>query len=221
MGFQQVSVQWRGIRGLRWTQVLPSAASIGQSSRGSVILVLHAGGNDVWSMRMEELLTLMKADLDRIPEFFHHVVIVWSEIIPRVVWQGARNGEAVERARRNINARMARFVRSRGWVVVRHRDLEGDNRRFMAPDGVHLEGDGLGMFLGGLRSGIEQAIFLLGGGSDIRIGIYGVLSGGVKEKNGESWVCVRFAHRESGLGLTAMTHAALTSQGFGLLLKDK
>lgn len=149
---------------MRWPQVLSAAVDIGRSSRGPVILVIHAGGNDVCSMRMDELLTLMKADLERIPGFFQHVIVVWSEIIPRVVWQGARDGEAVERARRNINARMARFVRSRDWVVIRHRQLEGDNRQFMMPDGVHLEGNGLEIFLSGLRTGIEQALFLLVGG---------------------------------------------------------
>lgn len=164
MGFTHVDVQWRGVRGLRWPQILPAAAEIGRASRGPVILVVHAGGNDVCTMRMDELLTLMKAVLERIPGFYQHVIIVWSEIIPRVVWQGARDGEEVERVRRTVNARMARFVRSRGWVVVRHRELEGDNRRFMMTDGIHLEPNGVEIFLSGLRTGIEQAIFLLGGG---------------------------------------------------------
>lgn len=70
------------------------------------MLVLHAGGNYICSMRMDELLTLMRADLESIPTFFQHIIIVWSEMIPWLVWQGARDGEAVERARRNINARI-------------------------------------------------------------------------------------------------------------------
>lgn len=137
---------------------------IGRSSRGLVILVIHAGGNDICSMRMDDLLMLMRTDLERIPGFFQNVILVWSEMVPRVVWQGARDGEAVDRARRNINARMARFVRLRGGVVVRHRDLEGDNRLLMEDDGVHLNGRGLDFFLAGLLRGIEQALFLLGGG---------------------------------------------------------
>lgn len=163
LGFHQFEVYWRGIRGLRWPQVLSVAADIGRASRGPVILVIHAGGNDICSMRMDALLTLMHADLERIPGFFQHVIVVWSEMIPRVVWQGARDADAVERVRRNVNARMARFVRSRGGVVVRHRQLEGDNRQFMRTDGAHLDDNGLEIFLSGLRNGIEQALFLLGG----------------------------------------------------------
>lgn len=164
LGFVQAEVYWRGIRGLMWPQVLSSAVEIGRAARGPVILVLHAGGNDICTVRMDELITLMRADLERIPAFFKQVILVWSEMIPRVVWQGARDAEAVDRARRNVNARLARFIRSRGGVVVRHRLLEGDNRPFMQVDGVHLNEQGTEIFLTGLQSGIEQALFLLGGG---------------------------------------------------------
>lgn len=105
---------------------------------------------------LDEMITLMRADLERIPKFFQHVKLMWSEMILWVVWQGERDGEAVDRARRNINARLARFIRSREWIVVRHRLLEGDNRRFMRPDGVHLKENGLEIFLSGLQSGIEH-----------------------------------------------------------------
>lgn len=102
IGLHHIEVVWRGIRGLRLPQVLSAAVDIGRAARGPVILILHAGGNDVCSIRMDKLLTLMRADLDRIPGFFRHVIIVWSEMVPRVVWQGARDDEAEEIARRNI-----------------------------------------------------------------------------------------------------------------------
>lgn len=115
-------------------------------------------------MRVAELLTLMRADIDRAMSYFPQVILVWSEMVPRVIWQGARDAEAVERARRTVNSRMARFIRSRSGVVVRHRLLEGDNRRYMRRDGVHLNEVGLDIFLDGIRDGVEQAVFLLGGG---------------------------------------------------------
>ncbi|KAM3920320.1 uncharacterized protein RB166_014717, partial [Leptodactylus fuscus] len=164
LGFREMEVEWRGIRGLKWCQVLPEAISIGQAAPPPVILVIHAGGNDLCVLRVAELLTLMRADMERIASYFSEVILVWSEMIPRVTWQGARDAAAVERARRTVNARLSRFVRSKGWVVVRHRQLEGDNRRLMRADGVHLNEIGLDIFLSGLQDGVEQALFLLGGG---------------------------------------------------------
>ncbi|XP_044158603.1 uncharacterized protein LOC122944427 isoform X2 [Bufo gargarizans] len=164
LGFREVEVHWRGLRGLRWSQVLPEVVEIGRRSVGPVILVLHAGGNDLCSQRMLELMALMRSDLERFPAFFPELVVVWSEVVPRVVWHGARDGEAMERCRRTLNARMSRFVRSKGGVVVRHWQLEGDNSSLMRPDGVHLTEIGLDIFLSGLQDGIEQAFSLLGGG---------------------------------------------------------
>lgn len=68
LGFQ-FEVFWRGIGGLCWHQVLSAAVEIGRSARGPVILVIHAGGNDMCFMRMDEMIPLIRADIKRIPGF--------------------------------------------------------------------------------------------------------------------------------------------------------
>ncbi|KAM4026879.1 uncharacterized protein ACNLHF_022756 [Anomaloglossus baeobatrachus] len=164
LGLRDIDVYWRGTRGLVWNQVLLEAMEISRVARPPTILVIHAGGNDLCFLKMAELMTLMRADLERIINFFSEVILVWSELIPRVVWQGARDAEAIERSRRTINCRLSRFVRSKSGVVIRHRQLEGDNRRLMGTDGVHLNEIGLDIFLSGLQDGVEQALLLLRGG---------------------------------------------------------
>ncbi|KAG8442193.1 hypothetical protein GDO86_004498 [Hymenochirus boettgeri] len=164
LGFTAAALEWKGIRGMSWWQVLPEAVEISRRDRGPLVLVIHAAGNDLCRSRLSDLMTLMKADISRIRGFFNEVVLVWSEIVPRVVWQGARDPAAIERARRVVNTRISRFVRSLGGVVIRHRQLEGDNRSLMRPDGIHLNEIGLDIFLSGLQDGIDQALFLLSGG---------------------------------------------------------
>lgn len=164
LGFHGMEVIWRGIRGLRWPEVLPHVVFLSRSVQSPVILVVHVGGNDLCSVRMGELLTLMQADVNRFFCFVPELVLVWSEIVPRLVWRGARDVQAVDGARRNVNARIARFVRNRGGIVVRHRQLEGDNANLMRTDGEHLNEIGLDIFLSGLQDGIERALFLLSGG---------------------------------------------------------
>lgn len=164
LGFTGVRVSWRGLGGLRWAQVFSEVVGISRVSQAPVILVLHVGGNDLCSVPSGDLMALMKADLSRFSGFFRFLTVVWSEIVPRVVWSGARDMAAVEGARRVVNARMSRFVRYRGGVVVRHRELEGDNRALLEDDGVHPNPIGLDIFLSGLQDGIERALFLMGGG---------------------------------------------------------
>ncbi|CAJ0929866.1 unnamed protein product [Ranitomeya imitator] len=106
------------------------------------VVVIHAGGNDLASFPLAELLTLIRADLDKLPGFFPVMRLVWSELIPRLVWRGARELSAMERSRRSLNQRISRFIRFKNGVVVRHHRLEGDNSGFLLPDGVHLNDAG-------------------------------------------------------------------------------
>lgn len=155
---------WRGVPGLRWLRILPEVVAISKISPGPIILVVHAGGNDLCSTRVPELLSVIRSDMDRFKAFFPDLILVWSEIVPRAVWLGARNPAAIERARRMVNSRVSRWVRSNGGIVVRHRQLEGNNRGLISEDGVHLSDIGHDIFLSGLQDAIEQAIFLLVGG---------------------------------------------------------
>lgn len=47
LGFSGVRVNWRGVRGLRWAQVLSEVVFISRTAQFPVVLVLHVGGNDL------------------------------------------------------------------------------------------------------------------------------------------------------------------------------
>ncbi|XP_069585212.1 uncharacterized protein [Ranitomeya imitator] len=163
LGFNDVDVIWRGLRGMMWSQVLPEIVHISRVASSPTIVVIHAGGNDLASFPLAELLTLIRSDMDKFPSFFPLMRLVWSEIIPRLVWRGARELNAMERSRRTLNQRISRFVRFKNGVVVRHHRLEGDNSGFLLPDGVHLNEVGLDIFLNGVREGVVQAMHSLRG----------------------------------------------------------
>ncbi|KAM3917711.1 uncharacterized protein RB166_016656 [Leptodactylus fuscus] len=162
LGFQQIQVVWKGVEGLRWSQVLPEVVRLSRCITSPVILVLHVGGNDLGYVRKSDLVPLIRSDLESIPSFFKKVVVVWSEMVSRVNWRGARDYKAMEKVRKTVNAQLARFVRSKGGVVVRHRELEGDNSQLMKSDGVNLNDAGMEIFLSGLQEGIVEALSLLG-----------------------------------------------------------
>ncbi|KAM4051241.1 uncharacterized protein ACNLHF_022280 [Anomaloglossus baeobatrachus] len=164
LGFKNVEVNWRGIRGLRWQQVFPEMVDISRTAMGPLVLVIHAGGNDLVKRSTVELLTVMKTDMERFTYLFPDTVLVWSEIVPRAVWHGAINAKAIERSRRKINARMAKFLRGTCGIVVRHHQLEGDNSTFLRSDGVHLTDIGQDILLSGIQHGVDQALKVMGGG---------------------------------------------------------
>ncbi|XP_069592258.1 uncharacterized protein [Ranitomeya imitator] len=163
-GFPNLEVNWRGIRGLRWRQIFPELVDIAKKAKGPVVLVLHAGGNDLGKRKGAELYTVMSTDIDRFVCLLPDMVVVWSEIIPRAVWHGAKDVKAIENARKRINTKMSKFVRENYGIVVRHQELEGNNFALLRPDGIHLTDIGLDIFLEGLRDGVEQALMMLCGG---------------------------------------------------------
>lgn len=120
-----------------------------------MVLVIHAGGDDLCQMRLADLLVLMRADFERIMGYFNNMILVLSEIIPRAVWQGARDAIVIERSRRALNTRVSRLIRAWSGEVVRHMQLEGDNRALTRRDGVQLSDIGLDIFLSGLQDGVE------------------------------------------------------------------
>lgn len=62
--------------GRAWSQVLSAAITVSHFVCGPVVLVIHAGDNDIGLLRMDELLTLMRADLEHGPGFFQDLVLV-------------------------------------------------------------------------------------------------------------------------------------------------
>ncbi|XP_041433833.1 uncharacterized protein LOC121398745 [Xenopus laevis] len=86
LGFSGTRVIWRGISGMRWLQVLPEVVRFSRAYDGPLVLVIHAGGNDLCQVRVAELISLIKSDMVRFPPFFMDLVIVWSELVPRLAW---------------------------------------------------------------------------------------------------------------------------------------
>ncbi|XP_077148132.1 uncharacterized protein LOC143808854 [Ranitomeya variabilis] len=158
-----IKVNWRGIRGLRWNQVFKEMVGIARMAERPVILVLHAGGNDLGKQKVAELYKWVTTDMERFSWLFRNMIMVWSEITPRAEWRGARDKRAIERTRVKFNARIGKYVRGRGGIVIHHQYLQKKNTPQLRPDGVHLTDIGLDIFLSGLQDGVEQALKVMGG----------------------------------------------------------
>ncbi|XP_077141285.1 uncharacterized protein LOC143805642 [Ranitomeya variabilis] len=158
-----IKVNWRGLRGLQWKQVFKEMVGIARMAEHPVIMVVHAGGNDLGKQKVAELYKWVTTDMERFSCLFRNIILVWSDITPRAVWRGARDKKAIERTRVKFNARIGKYVRGRGGVVIRHHPLQGDNTPQLRPDGVHLTDIGLDIFLSDLQDGVEQALTLMGG----------------------------------------------------------
>ncbi|XP_072854614.2 uncharacterized protein LOC140706831 [Pogona vitticeps] len=157
----QASITWRGMRGMRWIQ-LGRLTAFGCSPPD--ILVIHLGGNDLPQVPGKALILDILRDLERLHALYPRMRIVWSTIIPRLHWRGAKNMDRVNNARRLVNKEVCRGVSKSGLgSVIGHRRILTSNLGYFREDGVHLSEAGLDILLDDLRGGLLEEFGLLGG----------------------------------------------------------
>ncbi|XP_044155431.1 uncharacterized protein LOC122942002 [Bufo gargarizans] len=160
LGFSSelATVRWLGVRGMLWGGVLREVHRFVRLDRPPDVLVLHVGGNDLGRRPFRELIRDVKFDLLRIWALFPGLITVWSDIVPRKAWRGARSVESLNKARVKVNRAVGRFMAKSGGVVVRHEVLEKGVGEFWRADGVHLNAVGTDLWALGLQSGVEVAL---------------------------------------------------------------
>ncbi|XP_070612721.1 uncharacterized protein [Erythrolamprus reginae] len=181
-----VNVTWMGRRGMRWEGLLPallggqhgaapgnmgggswSRAQRGLSGQRLVAaprwLVLHLGGNDLCMLGGLALLIQAREDLRRLREVWPATQVVWSDILPRIVWRDASSLRAIHRARRRVNRAMGKTVREMGGVVIPHPLISIDKPWLYRNDGVHLSDQGNAIFLQDLQRSLRELAQLEGG----------------------------------------------------------
>ena len=120
------------------------------------ILVVHLGTNDIFHMSKRQIMKVLSETLTFLRQRLPQVMLVWSEILPRLFWYGEHKRGRGNKVRVDINRHAASLMKA----------LPGDNRVIYYPafhnrphrlfryDGVHLSSMGNQMF----RSQIQQAL---------------------------------------------------------------
>ncbi|XP_066436079.1 uncharacterized protein [Eleutherodactylus coqui] len=154
----EARIKWMGIRGMSWGAVLEEVERRVRGDRAPDVLVIHAGGNDLGKRRFRDLSRDIRYDFLRLQESYPGIVVVWSKLVPRKLWRGARSEKGLNRARVKLNKEVSRFVGGKGGIAVRHIDLEKGTGNYWRSDGVHLNDIGMDLWMEGLQEGIERAL---------------------------------------------------------------
>lgn len=80
-------MEWLGRRGMHWPDLVPL---LFEEQRGPPphLLVLHLGGNDLGFMNGKVLVIQAHDDIRAIQRHWPGVLVLWSAIIPWLVWWG-------------------------------------------------------------------------------------------------------------------------------------
>ncbi|XP_056384065.1 uncharacterized protein LOC130277420 [Hyla sarda] len=165
LGFpdKEVCIFWGGKRGLVLSELFDLCLSKAAIWPNPDILILHIGGNDIGKWNTSMLYQNLKQTVFAVKEVCPAALIVFSEIIPRLVWLD-KNERFKDRIRKRLNRSMEKFMLKINGFSYRHVDLEAFVRGLYWSDKVHLSMIGMDIFNVGLQNMIEKATVV--GGHD-------------------------------------------------------
>ncbi|XP_041446756.1 uncharacterized protein LOC121403117 isoform X1 [Xenopus laevis] len=162
LGIKDVRIVWMGIRGLKWPDLLPIILQMKSRWGFPAIILIHLAGNDIGKGRNIDLIRNIKRDLAQIRFIFPNTVIMWSEVVPRLVWLQDAGFHPLERCRKKLNFAISKFSKTVNILVYRHYELEQGFEGLYRADRVHLSDIGFDILNMGFQSAIERALHVWG-----------------------------------------------------------
>lgn len=148
------TIAWWGIRGMSWEDFTYSL-QLDTLRRPPAIIAVHLGGNDMVSIRTEQLCRLIKEGFDFLRHAFPDTKFIWLDILPRLAWGRPEDeNAALDRKRKRVN-RWGRQQVSGRFLKI---DIDIQTRGFFRADGIHLSDVGLDFYLDALKDFLETVI---------------------------------------------------------------
>ena len=142
------NVIWVGHPGLSFTQVYGICQALKNSSmnRFPAYIIVHAGGNDIGSIRARDLRNFIKQTITNLIALFPNSCIVWSSILPRLRWRYSENTEAMENIRTRTNRAIIKHMGQNDGKAIKHPDFN-DKHPGLYEDSCHLSFIGNDIFV--------------------------------------------------------------------------
>lgn len=156
--FPGVKTTWTGIRGGQVPRIRNTLVDMLHRLPGPDLLILHIGSNDILNVTACQLRHDIINLLQMLREMLPGTVIIFSEILPRLWYFGARDQNAVDKARKNIARYIRNHVSSIGIQILSHPAIDRHNFSLFRRDGVHLSDCGQAILWNNYTDAIKNFI---------------------------------------------------------------
>ncbi len=148
-------VIWKGKSGARMSDLDTLLQSINYGSSPAVI-IFHIGTNDLVNVDefcMRQRITVF---MQKCISQFPYTRVVWSDILPRIFYFGAKSQPAVEKKRKAVNRWAKRQCHELGALCLHHPQFTWSEAALYRFDGVHQSDLGTKLFRGNLQSCVRS-----------------------------------------------------------------
>ena len=122
------------------------------------IIFIHLGTNDLGVIDQFCIRQEIASSLQLCKDHYPSSIIVWSDILPRLFYFGARSQKAMERQRRYLN----RWANSQCQRIGAHRQhhvqFKGQDYSLYRYDGIHLSNKGNQHFRSDILESIQSFV---------------------------------------------------------------
>ncbi|OCT68288.1 hypothetical protein XELAEV_18039587mg, partial [Xenopus laevis] len=158
LGIKDVRIVWKGIQGLKWPDLLPIIFQMKARWGFPATILIHLSGNDIGKGRNIYLIRNIKRDLAQIKFIFPNTVIIWSEVVPRLVWLQDAGFHPLKRCRKTRNFTISKFSKTVNILVYRQYELEQGYEGLYCSDRLHLSKISFDILNMGFQNAIERAL---------------------------------------------------------------
>ena len=150
LGLPNQRVLWLGSGGMRWCDLMPKFQLAMLSNSPPKMILVHLGGNDLTTVKQGKLMGMIKKDLFYMASTFPSAYIIWSDILPRLLWRDITNTpdnlRKMDQKRKRINraGRQVTKQLNNGKAIIHEIDTTPGLHK---SDGVHLSRIGNAIFL--------------------------------------------------------------------------
>ena len=140
LGLPNKKVFWLGSNGMHWPELVLKFQLTMILNLQPVMIVIHLGGNDLATVKQGKMIKKIKKDNNYIASVYPSTQVVWSDVLPRLVWRDVdytpENLRKLDLKRRHINraGRQATRQIMNGKTIIHEIDTTPGIHK---PDRVH------------------------------------------------------------------------------------
>ena len=149
---------WQARHGMEPTQ--RGVQAIGKSGQAPPLADYTPGGNDLASVPLKQLIAMIQKDMKLYSLMFPETCLIWSDILPRATYRGARSNAKVEKARKCLNNAMKIFMPQIAGHIIQHGNIQWDAHHLYRRDGVHMNNDGNDVLLTNMTNAMAKIMAL-------------------------------------------------------------
>ena len=152
------TTHWHGRRGMVWSQLSTACETLVRADRHPHWLIIHLGGNDLASVPLKQLIEMIQKDMKSYSFLFPETCLIWSDILPRATYRGARSNAKIEKARKSLNNAMKLFMPQINGQIIQHGNIQWNAHHLYRRDGVHMNNEGNDVLLTNMTNAMTKII---------------------------------------------------------------